>query len=90
MALRVLGVAPLVGEKGVALKVGEKGVALKVGEKAASHLTPLHAPVQYYYTLKLVSTRFAPTKMQKSIKNLCSKVKATICHNKTFTTLSPH
>ena len=26
---------------GVALIVGEKGVALKVGETAASHLTPL-------------------------------------------------
>ena len=36
MALRILGVAP---------KVGEKVVALKVGEKAASHLTPLHALV---------------------------------------------
>ena len=34
MALRILGVAS---------KVGEKGVALKVGEKAASYLTPLHA-----------------------------------------------
>ena len=44
MALRILGVAPKVGEKGVALIVGEKGVALKVGEKSASHLTPLHAP----------------------------------------------
>ena len=45
MALRILGVAPKVGEKGVALKVGEKGVAVKVGEKSASHLTPLHDPV---------------------------------------------
>ena len=35
VALRILGVAPTVGEKGVALKVGETG---------ASHLTPLHAP----------------------------------------------
>ena len=34
MRLKILGVAP---------KVGEKGVALKVGETAASH--PLHAPV---------------------------------------------
>ena len=34
MVLRILGVAP---------KLGEKGVALKVGEKAASHFTPLHA-----------------------------------------------
>ena len=37
MALRIVGVAPKVGD--------EKGVALKVGEKAAPHLTPLHAPV---------------------------------------------
>ena len=29
---------------GVALTVGEKGVALMVGETAASHLIPLHAP----------------------------------------------
>ena len=36
MALRISVVAPI---------VGEKGVPLKVGEKAASHLTPLHAPV---------------------------------------------
>ena len=36
VALRILGVAP---------PVGEKGVALKVGETAASHLTPLHAPL---------------------------------------------
>ena len=35
VALRILGVAPTVGEKGVVLKVGETG---------ASHLTPLHAP----------------------------------------------
>ena len=36
VALRILGVA---------LTVGEKGVALIVGETAASHLTPLlHAP----------------------------------------------
>ena len=35
MALRILGVAP---------KVVEKGVARKVGEIDASHLTPLHAP----------------------------------------------
>ena len=34
MALKILGVA---------LKVAEKGVALIVGETAASHLTPLHA-----------------------------------------------
>ena len=34
VALRILGVAP---------KVDEKGEALKVGGKAASHLTPLHA-----------------------------------------------
>ena len=49
VALRILVVAPKVGEKGVALKVGEKVVALKVsekavalnvGEKAASALTP--------------------------------------------------
>ena len=33
------------GILGVALIVGEKGVALIVGETAASHLTPLHAPV---------------------------------------------
>ena len=32
VALRILGFAP---------KVGEKGVAPKVGKKAASHLTPL-------------------------------------------------
>ena len=32
MALRILGVAP---------KVSEKGVPLRVGEKAASHFTPL-------------------------------------------------
>ena len=37
MALRILDEASPVGEKGVALKVGETG---------ASHLTPLHAPVQ--------------------------------------------
>ena len=37
---------PKVGEKCMALKVGGKCVALKVGEKAASHLTPLHAPVK--------------------------------------------
>ena len=42
MALRILGVAP---------KVGEKGVALKVGEKAASHLTLLHAPVPFLNAL---------------------------------------
>ena len=36
LPLRILGVAPIEGEKGVALKVGETG---------ASHLTPLHAPV---------------------------------------------
>ena len=36
-ALRILGVAP---------KVGEKGVALKVGENAAWHFTPLHAPAR--------------------------------------------
>ena len=36
MALRILGVAPTVGEKGVALNVGETGASL---------LTPLHAPV---------------------------------------------
>ena len=36
MALRILDVAP---------KVGEKGVALKVGETGASHYTPLHALV---------------------------------------------
>ena len=35
MALRILGVAT---------KVGEKGVALKVAEKAAKYLSPLHAP----------------------------------------------
>ena len=35
MALRILGLAP---------KVDEKGVALKEGEKAASHLTLLHVP----------------------------------------------
>ena len=35
VALRILGVAP---------KVGDKAVALKVDEKTASHLTPLHAP----------------------------------------------
>ena len=35
MALRIIDVAP---------KVGEKGVALKVGEQAASHLNPLNAP----------------------------------------------
>ena len=29
----------------MAPKVGEKGVALKVDENAASHLSPLHAPV---------------------------------------------
>ena len=34
--LRILGVAPIEDEKGVALKVAETG---------ASHLTPLHAPV---------------------------------------------
>ena len=60
-APRILGVAPTEGEKGVALKVGEKGVAqkvsekgvaLKVGEKAASHLTPLHAPVYNSATKK--------------------------------------
>ena len=34
VALRILGVAP---------KVGEKGVALKEGEITTSHLTPLHA-----------------------------------------------
>ena len=51
MALRILGVAPKVGEKGVALIVGEKGVALKVGEKVALQLTTLHAPVLHlcYY-----------------------------------------
>ena len=37
VALRILGLAS---------KVGEKGVVLKVGEKAASYLTPLHAPVK--------------------------------------------
>ena len=42
VALRILGVAP---------KVGEKGVALKVGEKAASHLTLLHAPVPFLNAL---------------------------------------
>ena len=35
VALRILGVAPT---------VGEKGVALKLGETAASHLTPLFTP----------------------------------------------
>ena len=35
MALRILSVAPTVGEKAVALKVGETG---------ASRLNPLHAP----------------------------------------------
>ena len=38
VALRILGVAPTVGEKGVALKVGETG---------ASDLTPLHAPATH-------------------------------------------
>ena len=35
VALRILGVAPTVGEKAADLKVDETG---------ASHLTPLHAP----------------------------------------------
>ena len=39
VALRILGVAPKVGEKGEAPKVGEKGEAPKVGEKATSQLT---------------------------------------------------
>ena len=38
VALRILGMAP---------KVDEKGVALKVGEKAASHRTPLGTPGRY-------------------------------------------
>ena len=36
VALKILGVAP---------KVNEKGVALKVGEKAASHISPLCMPL---------------------------------------------
>ena len=40
VALRSLGVAPTIGEKGVAVKVGETG---------ASHLTPLQAPVWFYF-----------------------------------------
>ena len=36
VALRILGVAP---------KVGEKDMALSVDEKRASYVTPLHAPV---------------------------------------------
>ena len=36
VALKILGVAP---------KVNEKGLALKVGEKAASHISPLCMPL---------------------------------------------
>ena len=36
----------------------EKGVALKVGEKAASHLTPLHAPVKGSDLLSILAGRW--------------------------------
>ena len=53
MALRIKGVGP---------KVGEKGVALKLVEKAASHLTPLQAPVPQRFLKIIKNHKYAHNK----------------------------
>ena len=59
VALRILGVA---------LTVGEKGVALIVGETAASHLTPLHAPGSSSLSLQLYRSSSLPLYLKKATK----------------------